>query len=121
MMADRGEANLVAPDVALDELRQNAPAALDGVFPDFDWDVRQLWSLRLPVEELPVAEFRWLLQLPLWRWGGRRFVLRPAEVLCDPEQYLAHAPEPGRGTVSTSCAPPEGRRQGGGRCGGRWP
>jgi hypothetical protein len=54
------------------------------------WTEEALWQLDLPVEEIPVATFDWLLDLPIWRWEGRRFQLSLQDVLRDPARYQAH-------------------------------
>ena len=42
------------------------------------------------MEEVPVETFDWLLDLPIWRWQGRRFQVSVREVRNDPERYQAH-------------------------------
>jgi len=36
-------------------------------FPLSGWTEETLWRLDLPVEEIPVETFDWLLDLPVWR------------------------------------------------------
>jgi hypothetical protein len=52
--------------------------------------VEALWRLNLPTEELPVETFDWLLDLPVWRWQGRRFQVSLQDVLKEPAQYRSH-------------------------------
>ena len=54
---------------------------------DFAWDRKRLWSLDLPVSQVPVAELDWHLELPMWAFEGRPFVLTPKEVAQNPEVF----------------------------------
>ena len=69
------------------------PDHLRGVWPDFDWDNRQIRAVEAPVSEMPVAELRWLLDVPIWssRPPEPLFDLRPREVLDHPERHPRHA------------------------------
>ena len=66
------------------------PARVLRAFPRFMWTEEALWQLDLPVEELPIETFDWLLDLPIWRWQGNRFQLSLQDVLNHPKQYRAH-------------------------------
>ena len=66
------------------------PAVLHGVILDFDWSRELLWGLDLPVEQMPVAELRWLLSMPVWASGGEHFQVSPAEVRADPVRHRLH-------------------------------
>jgi hypothetical protein len=66
------------------------PPRVRAAFPRFQWSEPALWRLQLPVEEMPVEAFDWLLDLPLWRWRGRRFQVSLREVLADPARYREH-------------------------------
>lgn len=58
---------------------------------DFDWDNKKLWSINLPTEEMLVAELTWHFELPFWRDNnGTWFVVRPVDVLRDPDKYPEH-------------------------------
>jgi hypothetical protein len=63
------------------------PPALNGIVLDFLWDHRRLWSLNLPVTQVPVADLGWHLDLPMWTFEGRPFVLTPKEVAQNPQAY----------------------------------
>lgn len=64
--------------------------AVRGLFPDFPWSVEGLLALTLDVEEMPLDRFDWLLDIPLWRWMGRRRQLSLRDVIDAPERYAAH-------------------------------
>ena len=64
------------------------------------WTEETLWRLDLPIEEVPVATFDWLLDVPIWRWQGRRFQLSVRQVLNDPERYRAHHEKAARADTS---------------------
>lgn len=63
------------------------PDALRDVTLDFHWDLERLWRLDLPVTDVPVAELRWHLELPMWQFEGTHFAISPAEVAADPTRF----------------------------------
>lgn len=63
------------------------PPDVRSAIPTARWRRDRLWALRLPVEDVPTAEFAWLLDLPLWRDGGVPFCVSPDQVRSDPERY----------------------------------
>lgn len=81
---------LSAPSVTREQLLASMPPRVRWALPRFDWTEEALWGLDLPAEEVPVGAFDWLLDLPLWRWEGRRFQVALRDVLGDPERYRAH-------------------------------
>jgi hypothetical protein len=91
---------LEAPSVTREQLLASTPAQVRSAFPRFDWTEAALWRLDLPVEDVPVETFSWLLDLPLWRWQGRRFQLSLRDVLGDPERYRAHRDKAERADLS---------------------
>jgi hypothetical protein len=82
------------------------PPAVRAAFPDpatfpmSGWTEQTLWRLDLPAEDVPVETFEWLLDLPIWRWEGRRFQLSVRQVLTDPERYRAHHEKAARADTS---------------------
>jgi hypothetical protein len=72
------------------QLWQLIPPALHGVLLNIQWDRDALFRLRLPVEELPVSELRWQLDLPWWRDKDRYFAATPNEVRADRARYHVH-------------------------------
>src|SRR5690348_5919600 len=67
------------------------PPILQDVVLDFIWDRERLWSLDLPITQVPIEQLDWHLRLPMWAYDGRPFVLTPEQVARDPlflsEQY----------------------------------
>jgi hypothetical protein len=68
-------------------LKDLVPAELKPYILDYWWDMDRLHGLRLPVEELPVSELSWHLELPWWQYEGSVFTLRPRQVEQDPDTY----------------------------------
>jgi len=64
------------------------PSALQGVLLDFHWDLDRLLFLDLPVEEVRVRDFVWLLDLPFWREEGEWFVVTPNQVRERPDKHV---------------------------------
>jgi predicted acetyltransferase len=87
---------LVVPRVSESQFLDSMPPSVREAFPDpaefpmTGWTERDLWRLELPVEEVPVGTSTWLLDLPVWRWEGRRFQISLNDVLRDPGRYHAH-------------------------------
>jgi hypothetical protein len=67
------------------------PPVLRDVVLDFVWNRERLWSLDLPVTQVPIEQLDWHLRLPMWAHDGMPFVLAPEHVARDPlafsEQY----------------------------------
>jgi hypothetical protein len=66
----------------------NVPHALRGVLLDFPWELDRLLALDLPLEEVLVRDFVWLLDLPFWREHGEWFVLTPNQVRERPDEHV---------------------------------
>jgi hypothetical protein len=64
------------------------PPALRGVLLDFRWKLDRLLALDLPLEEIAVRDFIWLLDLPFWQEHGELFVLTPNQVRERPEVHV---------------------------------
>ncbi|BCJ35355.1 hypothetical protein Athai_28580 [Actinocatenispora thailandica] len=79
-----------APGVSWEELVADTPAMVRAALPMLRWRLDLLWQLRLPVQRLAVAQFDWLLDLPLWQRDGRRFQVTPRQVLAAPDRFGDH-------------------------------
>lgn len=66
------------------------PPTVRRALPAFAWTIERLWALPTPPRDVPIAEVSWLLDLPVWRWRGRRFQVPPSAVLADPTAFAAH-------------------------------
>ncbi len=67
------------------------PASVRSAIPLALWNWEGLHALDLPARDMPVDEFRWMLDIPLWAVDGAAFQVTPNQVLGDPttftEQY----------------------------------
>jgi hypothetical protein len=57
---------------------------------DFRWDIKRVWALDIPVEEIDVAELDWIFDLPFWSDGQASYNLTAREVIANPEKYPDH-------------------------------
>jgi hypothetical protein len=55
---------------------------------DFPWELDRLLALDLPLEEVLVRDFVWLLDLPFWREHGEWFALTPNQVRERPDEHV---------------------------------
>jgi hypothetical protein len=91
-----GGGHLDAPDVTPEEYLAAMPPRVREAFPhpaDFPltgWTEAMLWRVDRPAESVVVTTFAWLLDMPIWRWDGRRFRVSLRDVLDDPETHRAH-------------------------------
>ena len=60
---------------------------IDRTWFDFQWDFTKIWKMDLPVEELPVSEVAWHLDLPLWEYRGQQNSISPRDVLRHPARH----------------------------------
>ena len=72
------------------DLWRKMPPVMQALLPNVMWDRQRLHELVLPVSELPVAGLRWMLDLPWWRVGERRFAVTPNQVRLSPDRYAPH-------------------------------
>lgn len=72
------------------DLWRKMPPVMQALLPNVMWDRQRLHELVLPVCELPVADLRWMLDLPWWRVGERRFAVTPNQVRLSPDRYAPH-------------------------------
>lgn len=54
---------------------------------DFWWDTQKLWEVDLPIEEMKLQEFEWMLELPFWDYDGVMFALTPKQVILNKDKY----------------------------------
>ena len=73
-------------------VRPEIPVAMRGFYFDFNWSNALVWALEAPVEEVPLAELIWHLEIPIWSTvlGESRFDLKPRDVLHDPSLHPVH-------------------------------
>ena len=81
---------LDAPRVTPQQLLAAMPPAVREAFPDPSTFPMSGWT----------EETLWRLDLPIWRWEGRRFQLSLRQVLEDRERYRAHHEKAARADTS---------------------
>ncbi len=53
-------------------------------------DNNKLWALKVPVEEMEIAEFLWILEIPFWEDEEGNIVITPNEVIKNMNKYPLH-------------------------------
>jgi hypothetical protein len=53
-------------------------------------DNEKLWALNVPVEEMPISELAWMIDIPFWEDAHGNIVISPREVLEDPAGFPDH-------------------------------
>lgn len=56
---------------------------------DFRWDIKKVWNLDVPIEEIPVSELDWILDMPFWSEKAD-YDLIPRKVLTFPKEHPEH-------------------------------
>ena len=54
---------------------------------DFDWDEKDVWNLDYPVQEICIDVLEWHFDVPFWNWKDKWYVLKPRDVMNNPEKY----------------------------------
>lgn len=54
---------------------------------DFDWDEEDVWKLNYPVQEIASQILEWHFDVPFWNWNKKWYVLKPRDVINNPEKY----------------------------------
>jgi hypothetical protein len=72
--------------------RIELPPHLRGVFFDWLWDTKRVWSLPTPTSHMPLRDLAWQLDLTVWTTvkGEPRFDLAPSAVLAAPALHPRH-------------------------------
>ncbi len=71
-------------------MKKNIPPELSGYILPFDWDVKKVWEQKAPVENLPLEEFEFMLDLPFWSSrpnSGMLFDVTPGQVMAELDMY----------------------------------
>ena len=53
-------------------------------------DNKKLWALDVPVEEMDIDEFLWILDIPFWEDKDGNIVITPNEVINNLDKYPYH-------------------------------
>jgi len=69
------------------------PESLSGIFFDFSWDTKRLWTLPTSVTQVSTSTLWWHLDLPIWSTQPPLplFDLAPRAVLAEPGVFPVHA------------------------------
>ena len=54
---------------------------------DFDWDEKDIWKLDYPTQEIVIEMLEWHFNIPFWNWNNEWYVLKPKDVIDNPEKY----------------------------------
>ena len=54
---------------------------------DFEWDEKDVWKLDYPIQEIASEVLEWHFDIPFWNWNNERYVLKPRDVINNPEKY----------------------------------
>lgn len=63
------------------------PKIVEEVGFNFRWDVRKVWELDLPVEDMDIKELEWHFDVPFWFNKGGFYDQKPIDVINNPEYY----------------------------------
>jgi len=53
-------------------------------------DNKKLWALDVPIEEMSIKEFHWMLHIPFWEDEHGNIVITPQEVMDNLDKYPMH-------------------------------
>lgn len=73
-------------------MRGTERPALPSLYRSFNWSNPRIWSLDLPVHEVPLSALEWHLEIPIWSTVPRvrLFDLAPMTVLEHPREHGWH-------------------------------
>lgn len=63
------------------------PKIIKDVGFDFDWDIKKVWALDLPVEDMDMADLEWHFDIPFWWTKGGFYDFKPSLVIEEPDKY----------------------------------
>jgi hypothetical protein len=69
-------------------MNRELPQIIKEVGFDFSWDERKVWSLDMPVEEMPMSELAWHFDIPfIWSKPSGFYDVMPREVMEHPHKH----------------------------------
>jgi hypothetical protein len=68
-------------------VKKEIPEIIKKVGFDFWWDIKKVWALDYPVEEIDIGELSWHFDIPFWNTKEGYYDLSPNEVIEDPEKH----------------------------------
>ena len=54
---------------------------------DFGWDEKDVWNLDYPIQEMDIEQLDWHFDRPFWDFEDKRYVLKPIDVINNPNKY----------------------------------
>lgn len=54
---------------------------------DFDWNEDDVWKLNYPTQEIALEILEWHFNIPFWNWDNEWYVLKPIDVINNPQKY----------------------------------
>lgn len=54
---------------------------------DFDWDEQDVWKLNYTTQEIGTEILEWHLDRPFWNWKNEWYVLKPIDVINNPNKF----------------------------------
>lgn len=65
-------------------MKRELPQVIKDVGFDFSWDVRKVWALDVPTQEMPIADLAWHFDLPFWSTPNGYYDLKAQDVIDHP-------------------------------------
>ena len=66
---------------------KGVPQIIQDVGFNFWWDVRKVWKLDYPVEDMDISELEWHFEIPFWNTEKGYYDLRPIDVMDSPSTH----------------------------------
>ncbi len=66
---------------------ENLPEIIKEVGFDFNWDVKKVWALKYPVEEIDIKELIWHFNIPFHWHNNDIYNLKSIEIINNPQKY----------------------------------
>lgn len=54
---------------------------------DFDWNEEDVWKLDYTTHEIALEILEWHFNIPFWNWNNEWYVLKPIDVINNPQKY----------------------------------
>ena len=69
------------------ENEKNIPESILEYGFDFDWDEEDVWKLDYLAQEINIKLLEWHFDRPFWNWDNEWYVLKPIDVINNPDKY----------------------------------
>lgn len=68
-------------------MKQDIPQIIKDVGFEFDWDVKKVWALDIPVEDMDIEELAWHFDIPFHWVGNETYNVTSRQVIDNLEKY----------------------------------